>query len=161
MTAVKPGSDVEKAAVKLLKWYYGPEVQSMKLRTGYTAIGLSPDAGASFFLARRVGPERAKQLFFLSEPIDAQRCLALGIVDEVHPDDAFGAAVEAMVARLAAAATGSLGRVKRLCDGIGARGLGEHLALERDLLQQSACSQDAREGTRAFLDRRAPRFSGR
>lgn len=33
-TAVKPGSDVEKAAVKLLKWYYGPEVQAMKLRTG-------------------------------------------------------------------------------------------------------------------------------
>ncbi|HTO22332.1 MAG TPA: extracellular solute-binding protein [Spirochaetia bacterium] len=33
-TAVKPGSDVEKAAVKLLKWYYGPEVSAMKLRTG-------------------------------------------------------------------------------------------------------------------------------
>lgn len=33
-TAVKPGSDVEKAAVKLLKWYYGPEIQAMKLRTG-------------------------------------------------------------------------------------------------------------------------------
>jgi raffinose/stachyose/melibiose transport system substrate-binding protein len=33
-TAVKPGSDVEKAAVKLLKWYYGPEISAMKLRTG-------------------------------------------------------------------------------------------------------------------------------
>jgi 2-(1,2-epoxy-1,2-dihydrophenyl)acetyl-CoA isomerase len=134
---------------------------SMKLRTGYTAIGLSPDAGASYFLARRVGSERAKQLFFLSEPIDAQRCLAMGIVDAVHADEAFAAATEALVARLAAAATGSLARVKRLCEGIAARGLREHLDLERELLQQASRGADAREGTRAFLEKRAPRFQGR
>jgi len=134
---------------------------SMKLRTGYAAIGLSPDAGASYFLARRVGTERAKQLFFLSEPIDAPRCLALGIVDAVHEDARFTAETEALVARLAAAATGSLARIKQLCDGIGARALRDHLDLERALLQQAAREPDAAEGSRAFLEKRAPRFGGR
>jgi 2-(1,2-epoxy-1,2-dihydrophenyl)acetyl-CoA isomerase len=134
---------------------------SMKLRTGYAAIGLSPDAGASYFLARRVGPERAKQLFFLSEPVDAQRCLALGIVDAVHEDARFAAETEALVSRLAAAATGSLARIKQLCDGIGARGLRDHLDLERALLQQAAREPDAGEGLHAFLEKRAPRFGGR
>ena len=65
---------------------------STKLRTGYAAIGLSPDVGASYFLARRVGSETAKRLFFLSDPLDAQRCLAMGIFDEVHPDAELAAA---------------------------------------------------------------------
>lgn len=134
---------------------------STKLRTGYAAIGLSPDVGASYFLARRVGPETAKRLFFLSDPIDAQRCLAMGIFDEVHPDAELAAAADALVARLAACATGSLARVKRLCEGVGARPLHEHLNLERDLLVSASREPDAAEGLRAFLEKRAPRFGGR
>lgn len=134
---------------------------SMKLRTGYSAIALSPDAGASFFLARRVGTERAKQLFFDSAPIDAARCLAMGIVDAVHPDDQFVQAVETVVARLAAGATGSYARIKRLCEAMGGHGLREHLVLERALLEQASREPDAAEGTRAFLEKRAPRFTGR
>jgi 2-(1,2-epoxy-1,2-dihydrophenyl)acetyl-CoA isomerase len=134
---------------------------SMKLRTGYAAIGLSPDAGASWFLARRVGAERAKRLFFLSDPIDARQCLELGIVDAVHPDDELAAAAEALAARLASAATGSLARIKRLCEGIAARTLREHLDLEREFLQQASREPDAAEGLRAFLEKRAPRFGAR
>src|SRR3989339_702843 len=52
---------------------------SMKLRTGYAAIGLSPDMGASHFIARRVGSMRARQLFMLSDPVDARQCLELGL----------------------------------------------------------------------------------
>ncbi|MCL4744509.1 MAG: enoyl-CoA hydratase/isomerase family protein [Burkholderiaceae bacterium] len=132
---------------------------SMKLRTGYAAIGLSPDAGASYFLARRVGAERAKRLFFLSEPVDSQLSLALGIVDAVHDDVRFNAETEALVARLAAAATGSLARIKKLCDGVAARGLREHMNLERALLLQASREPAAVEGLRAFLEKRVPRFS--
>ncbi|HPU51623.1 MAG TPA: enoyl-CoA hydratase-related protein [Burkholderiaceae bacterium] len=133
---------------------------SMKLRTGYSAIALSPDAGASYFLARRIGSERAKQLFFYSEPIDSARCLAMGIVDEVHDDAHFAAATEALVARLASAATGSMARIKQLCEGIAARSLHDHLALERRLLQEASRQPDAAEGIRAFLEKRPPRFTG-
>ncbi|MBE0591103.1 MAG: enoyl-CoA hydratase/isomerase family protein, partial [Gemmatimonadales bacterium] len=59
---------------------------SMKLRTGYAGIGLSPDAGASYHLARRVGPVRAQQWLMLNDPVDAQACLQHGAIDSVVPD---------------------------------------------------------------------------
>jgi 2-(1,2-epoxy-1,2-dihydrophenyl)acetyl-CoA isomerase len=134
---------------------------SMKLRTGYSAIGLSPDAGASYFLSRRIGSERAKQLFILSDAIDAERCLAMGIVDAVHPDAELESAARALLARLAACAPGSVARIKRLCAGAATRTLGEHLVLEREGLVGASRTADAREGIRAFVERRAPGFSGR
>ncbi|KDP86095.1 MULTISPECIES: enoyl-CoA hydratase/isomerase family protein [Cupriavidus] len=133
---------------------------STTLRTGYAAIGLSPDAGASYFLARRVGAMRAQQWLMLSETIDAQRCLQHGVIDALYPDDGLADAAEALVARLASAAGGSLAAIKTLCGGLPARGLQEHLALEQALLVARAGSADAREGVRAFLEKRPPRFAG-
>ena len=132
---------------------------SMKLRTGYAAIGLSPDAGASWFLARRVGAMRARQLFFTSETIDAQRCLAEGIVDAVFASDRLIPEAEALCERLAGLSPGSLAAIKQLCDGA-SRPLEDHLALEKSLLEERARSGDAREGVAAFLTRRAPLFRG-
>ncbi len=133
---------------------------STVLRTGYAAIGLSPDAGASYFLARRVGAVRAQQWLMLSEAIDAQRCLQHGAIDALHPEAELAGAAEALVARLARAAGGSLAAIKTLCSGTPARGLREHLALEQALLVARAGSADAREGVQAFIEKRTPRFTG-
>lgn len=133
---------------------------SMKLRTGYAALGLSPDAGASAFLARRIGPLRARQLFFTSETVTAERCLALGIVDAVFPDERLAVEAEALCRRLAAAAPGSLAALRRLCPDGPPRPLAEHLALEKALLEERARSADAAEGITAFLARRPPVFRG-
>ncbi|SEF32396.1 enoyl-CoA hydratase-related protein [Variovorax sp. NFACC27] len=134
--------------------------ESMKLRTGYAAIGLSPDAGASYFLARRVGPVRAQQLLMLSDAIDSRRCLAWGAVDELHPDAELAGAAEALVTRLAQGASGSFAAIKTLCAGAPGRPFAEHLALEHKLLRERAGSADAREGVAAFMAKRAPRFTG-
>lgn len=133
----------------------------MKLRTGYAAIGLSPDVGASYFLARRVGAVRAQQLLMTSEPVDAERCLVIGAIDQLHAEADFDAAVEALVQRLRHSAPASLAAVKRLCGGAATRPLAEHLALERELLEGCARTADAREGISAFLTKRTPRFEGR
>ncbi|MEJ8812453.1 enoyl-CoA hydratase-related protein [Variovorax ureilyticus] len=132
--------------------------ESMKLRTGYAAIGLSPDLGASFFLARRVGAVRAQQWLMLSDPIDASECLAHGAVDSLHPDGNLQRASEALAHRLAHAASGSLAAIKSLCTGLPGRDLHAHLKMEHALLAERARSADAHEGVRAFVERRPPQF---
>jgi len=132
--------------------------ESMKLRTGYAAIGLSPDLGASWFLARRVGAVRAQQWLMLSDAIDARQCLAHGVVDSLHPDSELRAASEALAQRLACASGESLAAIKALCGGLPARGLQDHLHREHARLAACARGVDAREGVRAFVERRPPRF---
>ena len=130
-----------------------------KLRTGYVALGLSPDAGSSWFLTRRIGAARAKQLFFTNDALDATAMLAAGIVDAVLPDDRLMPEAEALCSRLAAASTGSIAVIKRLCDGADRRTLRDHLALEKQLLEGRARGPDAREGVGAFLERRPAAFA--
>jgi 2-(1,2-epoxy-1,2-dihydrophenyl)acetyl-CoA isomerase len=133
---------------------------SMKLRGGYSAIGLSPDLGASWQLARRAGAAQAKRILFLNEPVGADECLALGLVDAVYPDERLAEEARALTARLAAGATASFGRIKQLVDGAGTRSLQEQLALEARYMIASAGSQDGREGVRAFMEKRSPAFRG-
>lgn len=115
---------------------------TMKLRTGYAAIGLSPDVGASYFLARRVGLVRAQQWLMLSDAIDAGRCLVAGAVDQVHPAAELDAAAQTLVERLCASAPASLAAMKRLSLEGPALSLKAYLALEQALLK--ACARRAR-----------------
>jgi 2-(1,2-epoxy-1,2-dihydrophenyl)acetyl-CoA isomerase len=133
---------------------------SMKLRTGYAAIGLSPDAGASYFLARRVGALRAQQWLMLSETIDAKQCLHHGVIDALCPDAELVEAADAMAHRLANAASASLAGIKALCGGFPSRDLQAHLDLEQRFLLERAGSADGQEGVQAFLEKRPPKFTG-
>lgn len=132
---------------------------ALKLRTGYAAIGLSPDLGTSFFLARRVGVVRATQWLMLSDPIDAQQCLASGAVDALYPQAELQERTESLLRRLAQGSPESLAGIKRLCDAVSCASLAAHLELEHRLLSRCARSANAREGIRAFRQRRAPRFA--
>jgi 2-(1,2-epoxy-1,2-dihydrophenyl)acetyl-CoA isomerase len=132
--------------------------ESMKLRGGYSAIGLTPDVGASWFLARRVGVARTKEIFFTNEPLSAQRCLDWGIVSAVWPDAELGARAAALVESLARGATGALGRSKRLVDTAPLHSLAEHLDHEHLAMVASGRTADAVEGVTAFAGKRAPVF---
>lgn len=134
---------------------------TMKLRTGYAAIGLSPDVGASYFLARRIGAVRAQQWLMLSDAIDAHRCLAAGAVDQVFPAAELEAAAQALVQRLCASAPASLAAMKRLSLEGPSLSLQAYLSLEQQLLKACARTADAREGTAAFVAKRKPAFTGR
>lgn len=134
--------------------------ESMKLRGGYSAIGLTPDLGASWYLTRRAGPARAKSILFLNKPLSAHQCLDIGLVDAVFPDEKLAAEAQALVQRLAGSATLSLQRIKKLVDGVAARSLQEHLNLELSYMIASASTKDARAGIRAFMEKREPGFQG-
>lgn len=131
---------------------------TMKLRAGYSAIGLTPDAGASWFLTRRVGASKAKELFMLNDTLSADECLRLGIVNAVYPAAELEQRTQEMVGRLLAGAAGAFARIKVLCDGAGRRDLADQLALEHQMMLVSAASADAREGVQAFAQKRAPKF---
>ncbi len=135
--------------------------EAMRLRGGYTGIGLTPDLGVAWFLARRAGPARAKEILLQNRTLTGAECLAWGIVDAVHADLLLGAEAEALARRLAGGATLALGRAKALVDGAAARTLEEHLGREREAMVASARTDDAREGLAAFLEKRPPRFTGR
>lgn len=134
---------------------------TMKLRTGYSAIGLSPDVGASYFLSKRIGTIRAKQWLMLSQAVDVQRCLAAGAVDQVYPVGELEAAGDALALQLAHMAPHSLAAIKYLSNETPHLSLQAYLSLEQQLLRNCAQTSDATEGITAFLQKRHPQFTGR
>lgn len=133
---------------------------AMKLRGGYSAIGLSPDLGASWYLARRAGAARAKYILMTNRAITAEECLRWGLVDELHDAHDLMPAACTLAGQLARGARRSLGGIKRLCDSAHEHDLRAHLDIERDALLGCTRSADGREGVKAFVEKRAPRFSG-
>jgi 2-(1,2-epoxy-1,2-dihydrophenyl)acetyl-CoA isomerase len=127
----------------------------------FVRIGVMPDAGASTFLAERVGIARAAQLAMLGEKLPAAQALDWGVVNAVHPDDELHAAGHALVARLAAGPTVALASIKRSLSAAAQRGLAEQVALEADLQQAHATTYDYAEGVAAFKEKRPTVFRGR
>ncbi|RJF95454.1 enoyl-CoA hydratase-related protein [Noviherbaspirillum saxi] len=135
--------------------------ESMKLRGGYSAIGLTPDLGASYLLAARAGAARAKEILLMNEPIGARQCLEWGIVNAVLPDAELHSEAWKHARRLASGASLSFGRIKHLVDGAATRSLDDHLTLEEGYMIASARSADGKEGVAAFMEKRRPYFTAK
>ena len=124
-------------------------------------LGLVPDVGGTTRLVRTVGYARAKELIMTGRMIPAERALALGLVSEVVPVGEHLAAATRLAEEMAANAPLAVAMAKRLID-LGA-GRDTHGFLELELWAQSLLkpTDDARDGARAALERRPPRFQGR
>jgi 2-(1,2-epoxy-1,2-dihydrophenyl)acetyl-CoA isomerase len=134
--------------------------ESARFRAGYAAIGLSPDAGTSYFLTRLIGPQRAKEFLFTNRFLDAREALAIGLVARVVPDDRLAAESDELARTIASMPAGSHAAVKRLVDAAATLSHPEMLERERGLMVANMASADAREGIRAFMERRRPAFAG-
>ena len=132
--------------------------ESMKLRGGYSAIGLTPDVGSSWFLTHRAGAAKAKQVLLLNEPLSAQQCLDWGLVDAVYPDTELEKQCQQLISRLHAGPKPVFARIKSLVDTAQERSFAEHLELERQYMVASGGETNVQEGVEAFLAKRAPRF---
>ena len=135
--------------------------RSARFIQSFIKIGLVPDAGGSFFLPRLVGEARAKALAMLGEPVTAEQAEAWGMIYKAVDDAALMAEAEALAAHLALQPTEALGRIKQAFLASGENDLATQLDLERELQQESAGTNDFREGVRAFQEKRAPAFTGR
>lgn len=126
----------------------------------FTRIGLIPDAGGTSFLPRRVGLQRAMGAALLAEPVAARQAADWGMIWEVAPDDRFAAVVAARAGKLAAGPTGAYAALKQALRGAFDQSLEAQLAVEARLQGVCGASGDFREGVAAFLEKRAPRFTG-
>jgi enoyl-CoA hydratase/carnithine racemase len=123
-------------------------------------LGLIPGAGGTQRLARLIGPARAKDLIFSGRMVDAAEALRIGLADRVVPaGEVYSAAVELLRPYTSGPAL-ALRAAKLAVDGGLSMDLASGLAWESQLFAGLFATDDVREGTTAFIDKRKPRFTG-
>jgi 2-(1,2-epoxy-1,2-dihydrophenyl)acetyl-CoA isomerase len=128
---------------------------------GFIGIGLVPDAGGTFFINRLLGPSRAFEWMSSNRKLTAAEAHAWGLVSEVVEADALVARAAELAAFYAALPTRAIGMTKRLFDHADTATLEEQLELEAQLQAAATQGEDFKEGVTAFLEKRAPNFTGR
>ena len=135
--------------------------RSARFIQAFARIGLVPDAGGSWSLARILGEPRAKALAMLAEPLDAETAASWGLIWKAVDDAALMDEAKAVAARLAAGPTRGLGLTKRAIQAAATNSLDAQLDLERDLQRLAGQTADYAEGVTAFLEKRKAEFTGR
>src|SRR5215218_1580353 len=132
-----------------------------KLTTAFTGIGLSSDSALAARLVHCVGASRATQLLLTPDPFTAETAEQWGLVHRVVPAEEVLAEGQALAAKLAAGPTAAYRAMKTVLAAAATDSLEETLALEARLQTRLGQTADHLEAVEAFLEKRAPRFTGR
>jgi enoyl-CoA hydratase/carnithine racemase len=123
-------------------------------------LGIMPGAGGTQRLPRLIGEARAKELILLGRRVTAARALEIGLVHQVVPHAGLAAAVDALLAELAACAPLSVQSAKSAIQRGYGKVLSEGLDIERECYDVTLFSEDRDEGLAAFAEGRPPRYQG-
>jgi 2-(1,2-epoxy-1,2-dihydrophenyl)acetyl-CoA isomerase len=126
----------------------------------FIRIGLIPDSGSHWFLAKTVGPARAFEYMATGRDVTAEEAARVGLANLVVPGDRLEDETMKLAASLAQAPTTAIGYIKRTLNRCGTDDLEGILRYEAILQQAASATSDHAEGIRAFLEKRPARFTG-
>jgi 2-(1,2-epoxy-1,2-dihydrophenyl)acetyl-CoA isomerase len=135
--------------------------ENCKFNLAFIKIGITPDAGASYFLPQLIGLKRTSMLFFTGDMINAKQAEDFGFVNRVVPDETLDEETRELALRMAAGPTLAIGRTKKLMNDGYNNSLVQQLENEFETQMLSARSEDKKEGIKAFMEKRPPKFQGK
>lgn len=122
----------------------------------YSNLGLSPDGGGSWNLARALPRQLATELLMLGERISAQRLQTLGLLNRVVDSGHALPQALALAERINARAPNAMNSIKELLNEAGTHNMTQHLALERNHFVKNLHHSNAGVGIQAFLNKETP-----
>lgn len=134
--------------------------ESSYFMLAFVNIGLVPDGGSSFLIPERIGFARATEMAMLGEKVPAAKALDWGLINRVVADDELQASAHELATRMAQGPTRSYAGSKRQLNAWSFARFQEQLALEATIQHEAARTADFVEGVTAFVEKRAPRFTG-
>ncbi len=134
--------------------------EDAKFIQSFVRVGLAPDSGGSFILPRLVGLSKAMELLLLGDTVDAHEAQRIGLVARVFKPEQFSSSTKEIAERVARAPRG-IGLIKRAVNHAILPQLETDLDYEASLQEIAGRSADYDEGVRAFLEKRAPLFTGK
>ena len=134
--------------------------KSASFLQAFSKIGLIPDTGGTWFLPQRIGMARAMGLAMLADKLSAEKAAEWGLIWQVVEDADLASSVDAMAAKLAAMPTKALVRTRQAMHAAPLHTLEQQLSMEGGFMRELGWSPDYAEGVAAFMEKRAPRFTG-
>ena len=135
--------------------------ESASFVQAFSKIGLIPDSGATFFLPRLVGMQKATALMMSGEPILAKDAETMGMIYKTYSDEKFELESWNLVSKLSKMPTKGLGLTKKLLNDSINNDLEDQLIMEDKCQVTAANTADFKEGVQAFLEKRKPKFKGK
>ena len=133
--------------------------ESAYFHPSFARLGLVPDAGITFHLARRIGGGRALSSMLLAEKIHAKTAVDWGLAYAAVPDAEVITRAQAIAHKLATGPCGVLGQIRTLQASTFDHSLQEQLRAERSAQEMTLQNHDCVEGVRAFFEKREPHFT--
>ncbi|MCA0300874.1 MAG: enoyl-CoA hydratase/isomerase family protein [Proteobacteria bacterium] len=134
---------------------------SAKLAASYAKRGVLPESGGTWYLPRLLGWAKASEIIFTGRTLSAAQSLELGLVNSVVPDAEVMGAARALALEIAANAPLAIQAAKRMMRMAWNEPFNEHVHHVFLQLLPLMQTQDMKEGIRAFLEKREPKFEGR
>jgi 2-(1,2-epoxy-1,2-dihydrophenyl)acetyl-CoA isomerase len=126
----------------------------------FSKIGLIPDSGGTYFLPRLIGLQKATALMMLDDKIYAPEAEKMGMIYKYFPDEIFFFETEKIAFKLSQLPTKALAFTKQALNQSFQQNLEQQLKTEDSFQQKAASTNDFKEGTAAFIEKRKAIFKG-